>query len=138
VIPSGPAPKTSFTKGFFDTAMAQNPKPTTVAIVAADAEFSKNASDGARENARKAGLNIVYDKRYPLSTTDFAPIVRAIQATNPDLVVICSYPLAWCRRSTRPAEDDWRRHGRSAVDRVQDQAWAGAQRLHELRLLAAG
>jgi branched-chain amino acid transport system substrate-binding protein len=93
MIPSGPEPKTSFTKGFFDTAMAQNPKPTTVAIVAADAEFSKNASDGARENAKKAGLKIVYDKSYPPSTTDFSPIVRAIQATNPDLVVICSYPL---------------------------------------------
>ncbi|HLN10093.1 MAG TPA: ABC transporter substrate-binding protein, partial [Xanthobacteraceae bacterium] len=26
-------------------------------------------------------------------TTDFAPIVRAIQATNPDILVICSYPL---------------------------------------------
>jgi len=93
MIPSGPEPTTSFTKGFFDTAMAQNPKPTTVAIVAADAEFSKNASDGARVNAKKAGLKIVYDKSYPPSTTDFSPIVRAIQATNPDLVVICSYPL---------------------------------------------
>jgi branched-chain amino acid transport system substrate-binding protein len=92
MIPSGPDPKPAFTKGFFDTAMAQNPKPQTVAIVAADAEFSVNASDGARENAKKAGLNIVYDKRYPPATTDFAPIVRAIQATNPDLVVICSYP----------------------------------------------
>ncbi len=92
MIPSGPEPKPAFTKGFFDVAMAQNPKPKTVAIVATDAEFSVNASDGARENAKAAGLNIVYDKRYPPSTTDFAPIVRAIQATNPDLVVICSYP----------------------------------------------
>jgi branched-chain amino acid transport system substrate-binding protein len=92
MIPSGPDPKPAFTKGFFDTAMAQTPKPTTVAIVAADQEFSRNASDGARENAKKAGLKIVYDKSYPPSTTDFAPIVRAIQATNPDLVVLCSYP----------------------------------------------
>jgi branched-chain amino acid transport system substrate-binding protein len=38
-------------------------------------------------------LKIVYDKTYPPNTTDFAPIVRAIQASNPDLVVICSYPL---------------------------------------------
>src|SRR6478672_10028032 len=55
MIPSGPAPKTAFTKGFFDTAMAQNPKPQTVAIVAADAEFSVNASEGARDNAKAAG-----------------------------------------------------------------------------------
>ena len=92
MIPSGPDPKPSFTKGFIDVAMTQNPKPKTVAIVAADAEFAVNASDGARTNAKAAGLNIVYDKRYPPSTTDFAPIVRAIQATNPDLVIICSYP----------------------------------------------
>jgi branched-chain amino acid transport system substrate-binding protein len=92
MIPSGPDPKPSFTKGFFDTAMAQSPKPQTVAIVAADQEFSRNASDGARENAQKAGVKILYDKTYPPSTTDFAPIVRAIAATNPDLLVICSYP----------------------------------------------
>jgi branched-chain amino acid transport system substrate-binding protein len=92
MIPSGPDPKPSFTKGFFDTAMMQTPKPQTVAIVAADQEFSRNASDGARENAQKAGVKILYDKTYPPSTTDFAPIVRAIAATNPDLLVICSYP----------------------------------------------
>jgi branched-chain amino acid transport system substrate-binding protein len=92
MIPSGPNAKPAFTKGFFDTAVAQNPKPQTVAIVAADQEFSRNASDGARENAQKAGLKVVYDKTYPPTTTDFAPIVRAIQATNPDLLVICSYP----------------------------------------------
>jgi len=92
MIPSGPDPKASFTKGFFDEAMAQNPKPKTVAIVAADAEFQVNASDGARANAKAAGLQVVYDKRYPPTTTDYTPIVRAIQATNPDVVVICSYP----------------------------------------------
>src|SRR5438105_709569 len=91
MIPSGPDAKPAFTKGFFDVAMAQNPKPTTVAIVAADQEFSKNASDGARENAKAAKLRIVYDKSYPPSTTDYAPIVRAIAATNPDIVVVCSY-----------------------------------------------
>jgi branched-chain amino acid transport system substrate-binding protein len=92
MIPSGPAPKIALTEGFFKLAMAQNPKPTSVAIVAADLEFSKNAADGARDNATKAGLKIVYDKSYPGSTTDCAPIVRAVQATSPDIVVIASYP----------------------------------------------
>ena len=92
MIPSGPDPKPAFTKGFFDMAMAQSPKPKTVAIVAADQEFSRNASDGARANAKAAGLDIVYDKSYPPSTTDYTPIVRAIAATNPDILVICSYP----------------------------------------------
>jgi branched-chain amino acid transport system substrate-binding protein len=93
MIPAGPQSKPAFTKGFFDAAMAQSPKPASVAIVAADAEFSHNAADGARENAKSAGLKVVYDRTYPPATTDFAPIVRAIQAANPDIVVICSYPL---------------------------------------------
>ena len=93
MLPTGPTPKPSFTKGFFRVALAQNPKPQSVAIVAADAEFGRNASDGARENAQKAGVKIVYDKTYPPNTTDFSPVVRAIQAANPDLVIICSYPL---------------------------------------------
>jgi branched-chain amino acid transport system substrate-binding protein len=92
IVPGGPEPKLSFTKGFFDLAIAQNPKPTTVAIIAADAEFARNAADGARENANAAKLTIVYDKTYPPANTDFSPIIRAIAATNPDLVVICSYP----------------------------------------------
>src|SRR5580700_8834614 len=90
MIPSGPVPKPAFTKDFFALAMAQNPKPQTVAIVAADQEFSNNASDGARELAQKNKLKIVYDKTYPPSTNDFSPIVRAIQASNPDMVVVCS------------------------------------------------
>ena len=92
MMPSGPDPKPAFTVGFFDIAMKQDPKPRTVAIVAADAEFAVNASDGAREMAKKHNLNVVYDRRYPPNATDFAPIVRAIAATNPDLVVVCSYP----------------------------------------------
>ena len=37
---------------------------------------------------------MVYDKTYPPTTTDFSPIVRAVQAANPDLVIVCSYPLS--------------------------------------------
>jgi branched-chain amino acid transport system substrate-binding protein len=94
MLPSGPSPKEAFTDGFFQAALAQNPKPTTVAIAAEDAEFSHNAADGARANAKKYGLNIVYDKTFPPTTTDFSPIVRAIQAANADLVVFCCYPLS--------------------------------------------
>jgi branched-chain amino acid transport system substrate-binding protein len=92
MTPNGPDPKVAISEGFFDVAMEQNPRPRTVAIVAADSEFARNASDGARENANRAGLRIVYDKTYPPNSADFAPIVRAIQASSPDIVMICSYP----------------------------------------------
>jgi branched-chain amino acid transport system substrate-binding protein len=92
LAPTGPHPKASFTKGFFDLAMAQNPKPTRLAIIAADLEFSKNAAEGGRENAKAAGLSIVYDESFPGNTADCAPIVRAIQAANPDIVLVATYP----------------------------------------------
>jgi branched-chain amino acid transport system substrate-binding protein len=93
MLPTGPHPEEAFTKGFFDVAMAQNPKPRTVAIVGANAEFSTHAMDGARENAKAAGLKIVYDQTYPPTTVNFTPIIQSIQAAHPDLVAICSYPL---------------------------------------------
>jgi branched-chain amino acid transport system substrate-binding protein len=92
IMPAGPNPKTDWSRGFFELALEQKPRPQTVAIVAADAEFALNAAAGARENAQKMGFKIVYDKTYPPATTDFTPIVRAIQATNPDIVYVGSYP----------------------------------------------
>jgi len=88
----GPDAVKTFSKGYFELAMAQTPKPQTVAIVAADAEFSRTASDGARENAKAAGLKIVYDRTYPPTTVDYTPVVRAVQAANPEIVYVASYP----------------------------------------------
>ena len=92
MIPVGPEGTKAFSRGFFELAAAQNPKPQTVALVAGDAEFSKTAADGARENATAYGFKIVYDQSYPPSTTDFAPVVRAVQAANPDIVFVAAYP----------------------------------------------
>ena len=92
-MPTGQDSRRALSQGFFEIAKSAQPKPETVAIVAADAEFSQSAADGARANARAAGLKIVYDKTYPPSTVDFTTILRAIQATNPDIVYVASYPI---------------------------------------------
>ncbi|MGH7095139.1 MAG: ABC transporter substrate-binding protein, partial [Stellaceae bacterium] len=93
IIPAGGShPKESFTAGFFAVANTLTPKPKTIALVGADAEFAKNAMDGARALAKRAGLKIVYDRSYPPATADFTPVVRAIDAANADLVLVCSYP----------------------------------------------
>ncbi len=92
IMPNGPDPAVGLTQGFFEVAKTMSPKPATVALVGADAEYPHAALEGARRNVKAAGLRIVYDKTYPMSTTDFAPIIRAIQATNPDLVFVASYP----------------------------------------------
>jgi branched-chain amino acid transport system substrate-binding protein len=92
MVSTGPEGVDSFSIGFFDMAAAQKPKPQTVAILAADAEFAQSAAQGAREQIKKHGMKLVYDKSYPPSTTDFAPVVRAVQAANPDIVFIGAYP----------------------------------------------
>jgi branched-chain amino acid transport system substrate-binding protein len=92
MLPFGPEPVKTFAEGWFDLAAAQNPKPKTVAIVATDAEFQHKAAESAREHAEAKGIKIVYDRAYPPTTVDFTPIVRSVQAAQPDLVYITSYP----------------------------------------------
>ena len=92
ILPAGPNPQTSNPEGFFELAAKQSPKPQTVALVGADAEYPQNALVGARELVKKFGFTTVYDKTYPPSTVDYTPIVRAIKATNPDIVFVASYP----------------------------------------------
>jgi branched-chain amino acid transport system substrate-binding protein len=93
VLPAGgPRPKEAFAEGFFEVAMEQNPKPQTLALVGADAEFPRNAMEGVRNIAKKYNIKVVYDKTYPPTTADYTPVVRAIAATNPDIFFACSYP----------------------------------------------
>jgi branched-chain amino acid transport system substrate-binding protein len=92
MLSTGPDGVRAFTKGFFDLAAEQKPKPQTVAMLSGDAEFSRTSADGARENAAADDFKIIYDKSYPPATTDFAPTVRAIQAVNPDVVFVAAYP----------------------------------------------
>lgn len=90
MFPAGPDAVHEFSRGYFEIAKEQGLK--TVAIAGADSEFAKKAADGARENAVKMGFKIVYDRSYPPGMVDFTPIVRGIQASNPDFVYIASYP----------------------------------------------
>ena len=90
--PFGPNGPDSMTRGYFETAKSLDPKPQTIALVGADAEFAKTILEGARASAKEMGLKIVYDQVYPPNSVDLSPVLRAIQATKPDLVLVASYP----------------------------------------------
>ena len=92
MVSVGPDGVNAFSKGLFELAAAQNPKPQTVAILAADAEFARSCADGAREEIKKHGFKVVYDQSYPPATADFTPVMRAIHASNADIVYIGAYP----------------------------------------------
>jgi len=92
IMPAGPNPAAEFSRRFFALAAKQQPRPNTVALVGADAEYPHSALAGARENVKKYDFKVVYDNTYPPNTVDYTPIVRAIKATNPDIVFVASYP----------------------------------------------
>jgi branched-chain amino acid transport system substrate-binding protein len=92
MVPVGPEGVQAFSRGYFELAAAQQPKPKTVAMIAADAEFARTAADGAKENAKALGFSVIYDRSYPPNTVDFGPIIRAVQAANADLVFVAAYP----------------------------------------------
>jgi branched-chain amino acid transport system substrate-binding protein len=93
MLPTGPEPQKAFADGFFQLAAAQKPRPKTVAILAADAEFAQNAADGARQSIKEiGGFETVLDQKYPPSTTDYSPVMHAVQALNPDIVFVAAYP----------------------------------------------
>ena len=91
MIPTGPHPNTALTQGFFEVASRQRPRPETVAILAADADFARNPVAGAKENAGVHGFRIVSESTYSLATQDFTPIIRELQTTAPDILFLCSY-----------------------------------------------
>jgi branched-chain amino acid transport system substrate-binding protein len=88
----GASPR-NYSRGLFQLALQQQPKPMRVALVGTDVEFSRNALDGARENAKELGFEIVYERSYPLANADYTSIVRAMQATSPDLVYAAALPV---------------------------------------------
>ena len=92
MLPNGPDPKHGFSEPFFKVVMAANPKPKSLALLAEDSEFPRNASEGVHDFVKQYGLDLVYDKTYPPGLPDFTSIVHAIQATSPDMVFVASYP----------------------------------------------
>jgi len=91
MIPTGPDPNVGLTEGFFAVAAAQSPRPTTVALVTAEAEFARNPLNGARANAERYGLAVVHEQTYPLDTADFSSILDAVAASECDVLFLCSY-----------------------------------------------
>jgi branched-chain amino acid transport system substrate-binding protein len=91
MIPTGQDPNAALTEGFFALAAEQSPRPATVALLSADAEFSRNPVLGAKANSEKYGFQIVHEATYPLTTEDFVPVIDAVAESGCDLLFLCSY-----------------------------------------------
>jgi branched-chain amino acid transport system substrate-binding protein len=63
-----------------------NPKPQTVALVAADDAFDVSVAKGTRDLFAKAGLKVMVDEQYRENAGDFSSILTRIKAGQPDAV----------------------------------------------------
>jgi branched-chain amino acid transport system substrate-binding protein len=63
-----------------------------VAMVNVADAFGIELAEAARPAFTKAGLELVYDKSYPLGTQDVSPVMKGAKAANPDAFVAWSYP----------------------------------------------
>ncbi|HEY4025064.1 MAG TPA: amino acid ABC transporter substrate-binding protein [Candidatus Dormibacteraeota bacterium] len=71
----------------FDLAANLNPKPSTVAMLAADDSFSVEVAKGAVDYAALKGMQVVFNQQYPNGSTNLAALVAQAKAKNPDIVV---------------------------------------------------
>jgi branched-chain amino acid transport system substrate-binding protein len=63
-----------------------------VAVVNVGDDFGIELANAGRPLFKEAGFDIVYDKSYPLGAQDYAPVIKAAKAANPDAFVAWSYP----------------------------------------------
>jgi branched-chain amino acid transport system substrate-binding protein len=80
----------AWSQGFIEMGKKRGAK--TIAFLAADGEFSLALATGAKNLAKHQGMTTVYDQKYPLSTTDFSSMIRAVKSAKPDIVFVASYP----------------------------------------------
>jgi len=63
-----------------------------IAIVNVADAFGIELANAGRSIFNQAGFEIVFDRSYPNTAQDFAPVVKAAKAANPDAFVAWSYP----------------------------------------------
>jgi branched-chain amino acid transport system substrate-binding protein len=64
---------------------------TRVAVIYSDEEFPREVAEGAQEKAGELGMEIVFDAEYPEGQVDFDPLVSAMAAADPQVLIGGTY-----------------------------------------------
>lgn len=80
-------PGSKYHVGTLDLIKAIDPKATKMALAYEDSEFARSVMDGARAYAQKLGFEIVFQRTYPTGVTDLTPLLSALKATKPDIIL---------------------------------------------------
>jgi len=92
----GSVPAERFLEGLID--LAANRGLKTVAVIHEDTLLQQTIALGARELAKKRGLQIVLAEAYPKGTTDFGGILGRVKAASPDALAAAAYDVVTITR----------------------------------------
>ncbi len=81
------SPANKYLEGVIDMAATLNPKPTTIAMLSADDNFSLEVANAINAYAPTKGMSIVLFKKYKNGATNLSAEVQAAKAANPDIVL---------------------------------------------------
>src|ERR1700736_715843 len=79
------SPANKYLTGVLDMAATLNPKPSTIAMLAANDNFSVEVAKAVETYAPSVGMQVVFSKQYPAAAPDVSGLVSQAKATNPDL-----------------------------------------------------
>jgi branched-chain amino acid transport system substrate-binding protein len=74
-----------------DLCMKQSPKPSKLAVIAANSVYPIMVAEGMRDYAKTAGAELVYYEKFPDDTSDLSSMLSVIKSKNPDLVFEAGY-----------------------------------------------
>ena len=86
------APRSRQLQGVLDMALAQDPKPQSVAILFASDGLSAEIANATAAYAQAKGLNVVYGTSYPSGVNDLSDQLRAAAGAGPDLLLEVGHP----------------------------------------------
>jgi branched-chain amino acid transport system substrate-binding protein len=81
------SPANKYLQGVIDMATTLSPKPTTIAMLSADDNFSLEVAEGVNTYAAGKGMNVVLYKKYKNGATNLSAEVQAAKAANADIVL---------------------------------------------------
>jgi branched-chain amino acid transport system substrate-binding protein len=81
------SPANKYLTGVIDMAATLSPKPTTLAMVSADDNFSLEVAKAVVEYAPTKGINVVFNQKYPNGSTDVSGVLSQAKAQNPDILM---------------------------------------------------
>ncbi len=86
------APRSRQLQGVVDMALAQDPKPHTVAILFASDSLSAEVANATAAYAQAQGLNMVYWNTYPSGVNDLSGVLAATAAAGAEIILVAGHP----------------------------------------------